>query len=109
MEIGRAVSTFYAENDTQLIQLNKQTSEFAKLKVNNFGSLNEDLANISHICCDKTGTLTKNELIFRQLSLVIAYDYNNKSAITKVFKSTDYKCTNLSGQLKAYAANENMQ
>ena len=65
MEIGRFVSTFYAENDTQLIQLNKQTSEFSKLRVNNFGSLNEDLANISHICCDKTGTLTKNELIFR--------------------------------------------
>lgn len=29
----------------------------------------EDLASINHLFCDKTGTLTKNELIFRSLAV----------------------------------------
>ena len=29
----------------------------------------DDLAKVNHIFCDKTGTLTKNELIFRGLGI----------------------------------------
>lgn len=29
----------------------------------------EDLASINHLFCDKTGTLTKNELIFRSFAI----------------------------------------
>ena len=39
-------------------------------------NLHEELANISYIFCDKTGTLTQNELIFKKLSLIT----NNQSS-----------------------------
>jgi magnesium-transporting ATPase (P-type) len=32
-------------------------------------TLLEDLARITHLFCDKTGTLTKNELVFRSLAI----------------------------------------
>lgn len=44
-------------------------------------NLHEELANISYIFCDKTGTLTQNELVFKRLSLVL-------SEGTKIFEAT---------------------
>ena len=38
-------------------------------KVNNMNAL-EDLAQVNYMFCDKTGTLTKNELIFREMKLI---------------------------------------
>ena len=38
-------------------------------KVNNMDAL-EDLAQVKFMFCDKTGTLTKNELIFREMKLI---------------------------------------
>ena len=38
-------------------------------KLNNFGIL-EDLAIVDYLFCDKTGTLTKNELIFREMKVI---------------------------------------
>jgi len=37
--------------------------------INNAAVL-EDMAEIDHIFCDKTGTLTKNELIFREMAII---------------------------------------
>ena len=47
-------------------------------------NLHEELANISYIFCDKTGTLTQNELIFKNLSLVLTGEGK-----TKIFEATD--------------------
>ena len=40
-----------------------------KCVMNNMGVL-EDLALVDYMFCDKTGTLTKNELIFREMKLI---------------------------------------
>ena len=40
-----------------------------KCGLNNMGVI-EDLAIIEYMFCDKTGTLTKNQLKFREISLV---------------------------------------
>lgn len=44
-------------------------------------NLHEELANISYIFCDKTGTLTQNELIFKKLSLIT---HNKNSSLFEV-------------------------
>jgi phospholipid-translocating ATPase len=37
--------------------------------VANSSDLNEDLGQIQYLFCDKTGTLTENDLIFKQFSV----------------------------------------
>ena len=39
------------------------------LEINNLSIL-EDLALVRHVFCDKTGTLTKNQLSFKEMSYV---------------------------------------
>ena len=36
----------------------------------NTSDILEDMAEIDHMFCDKTGTLTKNELIFREMDVI---------------------------------------
>ena len=47
----------FMQNDVHMCQVNKQFREVDYLRVNNM-NLHEELANISYIFCDKTGTLT---------------------------------------------------
>lgn len=63
MEVCKFIGTYFMENDATMSQVNLQFKEVDKLRVNNM-NLHEDLANISYIFCDKTGTLTQNELVF---------------------------------------------
>ena len=51
------------QNDAQMSQVNVQFGELDQLRVNNM-NVHEDLADISYVFCDKTGTLTQNELVF---------------------------------------------
>lgn len=50
--------------------INEKHGTLDKLRVNNMNLL-EDLADIRYIFCDKTGTLTQNELVFKELAIVI--------------------------------------
>lgn len=54
------------ENDVEMIcpEKSKEQGELVGCVVKNI-ALVEDLAKINHVFCDKTGTLTKNELIFK--------------------------------------------
>lgn len=50
----------------------------SKCKMNNLGVL-DDLGIVEYMFCDKTGTLTKNELIFKEMKLINSDDtkFNN--------------------------------
>ena len=56
--------TYFIENDYLL--LNKETGK--SCKVQNISIL-EELAEIKYLFCDKTGTLTKNELKFKEAEI----------------------------------------
>ncbi len=69
IEICKFLATLFMQADVTMISVNKQFKEMDKLRVNNM-NLHEELANISYIFCDKTGTLTQNELVFQELSVI---------------------------------------
>ena len=46
----------------------EEIGEVVGCSVKNIGIL-EDMAKVNHIFCDKTGTLTKNQLIFKSLCI----------------------------------------
>ena len=52
-------------------------------------NITEELGNIEHIFCDKTGTLTENSMVFRQLSIGgVRYDHKRQTAMIK--RATNY-------------------
>mmetsp|Transcript_32846 Transcript_32846/g.50197 ORF Transcript_32846/g.50197 Transcript_32846/m.50197 type:complete len:241 (+) Transcript_32846:953-1675(+) len=63
IEMAKIHYTFFMEQDYLL--LNSQTG--SRLKVQNL-SMHEEIGQIDYLFCDKTGTLTKNELLFRYVS-----------------------------------------
>ena len=82
IEISKMLTTYFMQNDVVLMQVNRQFKEIDTLRVNNM-NLHEELANISYIFCDKTGTLTQNELVFKTISLVLSGEGK-----TKIFEAT---------------------
>ena len=68
-------------------------------------NLHEELANISYIFCDKTGTLTQNELVFKSLSLVGLSD----ESLSKVFEATGGDSAQMAQQMASYAGEANLQ
>jgi len=56
--------------DIYMVDLDRslQDGEMVGCQVKNL-TLLEDLSRITHLFCDKTGTLTKNELVFRSLAI----------------------------------------
>lgn len=62
--VGLIVADYY------MVDLDRslQDGEDVGCQVKNL-TLLEDLSRITHLFCDKTGTLTKNELVFRSLAI----------------------------------------
>lgn len=58
------------ENDVEMIDEDQSEldNQVVGCSVKNVAVL-EDLSRVSHIFCDKTGTLTKNELIFKSIAV----------------------------------------
>ena len=66
LELAKLIYVYFIENDCQMFIIDVQQKPHREVGVivKNF-SLHEDLAQIDFIFCDKTGTLTQNELIFK--------------------------------------------
>lgn len=67
------------------IEKSTEAGKIKGCKVKNLEIL-QDFALINHIFCDKTGTLTKNQLIFRDMSISgqrFTYDKENPETLKK--------------------------
>ena len=65
--VAKIVVSKFIEADAELMKINPVSGELVKCKAQSL-QLPEELGCINHIFCDKTGTLTKNELEFRGIS-----------------------------------------
>ncbi|XP_058978174.1 phospholipid-transporting ATPase IF [Musca domestica] len=73
IEIYRVLNAFFLQQDQKLYD-----SETDQRAVVNSSNLNEDLGQVNILFSDKTGTLTKNEMIFQQCSIAgKKYVYRN--------------------------------
>jgi len=79
LEISKLVYTPYMEGDGEMMVPDYVVNEVKGMECHSL-SLHEELGLVQYIFCDKTGTLTQNELVFRQLAMPDGglYDYTNK-------------------------------
>lgn len=71
MLFSRIIYTYvFLENDSEMVsvQHSEEQDEIVSCSVKNMIVI-DDLSRVNHIFCDKTGTLTKNQLIFRGLAI----------------------------------------
>ncbi len=67
IEICKLVYTGLMENDVEMVVPDYDKRDTQGFVANHLG-LHEELALVEYIFCDKTGTLTQNELVFRAVS-----------------------------------------
>ena len=66
LQLIQILNITFIDNDTEMMYVDK-TRGLLNCQAKNM-SLHEDLGQIDYLFCDKTGTLTKNELKFKKWS-----------------------------------------
>jgi len=66
--VSKLVYTGLIEGDAWMMEADYLMNDVKKAKCNTY-SLHEELGQVEYLFCDKTGTLTKNELVFRTMGL----------------------------------------
>jgi phospholipid-translocating ATPase len=73
LEMGKFMYIYFLEGDLQMTVFDEDKRDLVSCSVKNF-NLHEDLAQLDYMFCDKTGTLTQNELIFKAFKIVGSLD-----------------------------------
>jgi magnesium-transporting ATPase (P-type) len=68
LQIAKLVYSGFLMADAWMIHPDFEMNDIKYCKVRNMNMI-EEMAEIEYVFCDKTGTLTKNELLFRCLSI----------------------------------------
>ena len=69
LEMGKFLYITFLENDLHMMVYDRDKNDLVGCSVKNF-NLHEDLAQLDYLFCDKTGTLTQNELVFKAFKIV---------------------------------------
>lgn len=69
LEMGKAMYVYFLQGDVHMTVFDSDKKDLVACSVKNF-NLHEDLAQLDYIFCDKTGTITQNELIFKAFKIV---------------------------------------
>lgn len=68
LEISKLMFTPLMQLDAEMMYVEESIRDTVQFKANTL-NLAEELAQVDYVFCDKTGTLTQNELVFRALTL----------------------------------------
>jgi phospholipid-transporting ATPase len=69
LQIQKIIYTFWIQADAVMTYPDYFIKDINHCKVRNLKML-EELGQIDYLFCDKTGTLTKNELVFKSVSII---------------------------------------
>lgn len=67
--MGKAMYVYFLQLDYDMTVFDPEKGQLVACSVKNF-NLHEDLAQLDYLFCDKTGTLTQNELIFKAFKII---------------------------------------
>ena len=69
LEMGKVMYVYFFQNDLHMTIFDTDKKDLVACSVKSL-NLHEDLAQLDYMFCDKTGTITQNELIFKAFKIV---------------------------------------